>query len=97
MSQKFQSERVLCQELEENKEQDPEERAWRYKLKQRYTIYQVPNWQRFQKNNNTQCYLGLMENGTLIYTLQVGVFISPDFLDSALAVYTKSLKYVQTF
>ena len=38
-----------------------------------------------------------MENGTLIYTLLVGIFISTDLLDSYLVMCTESLKNVQTF
>lgn len=37
-----------------------------------------------------------MESGNSNYTRQVGVFISPDFLDSALAMYAESLNYMQT-
>lgn len=58
MSQNFHSERRLCQGIGRQQRQNPDEGARRYKLKQSYIIYQVPNWQRFKKNNNTQCYLG---------------------------------------
>ena len=66
-------------------------------LKQRDISYQLPNWPRLKKNDNTQCYLGQKETDTLIDTLLVEIFISTAFLDSKLVMCTESLKNVQTF